>query len=715
MKLFRDFFINAILVIATTTALYSQVEKPAWFIGPYSAIMQSMHSTGFKDLPGYPTCCFSERSGTGLGYDIGLLLRFPITENMSFRLFGGINSPGATISSDEKIGNQFIRNSAFPFDTIARDIIVRHSIESMITQISARPMLSYAVPIGGDFSAGLGLNYIMSQSFNQRETLITPNNASFPDGRGIRNETSGSIPDISTFQTTLSLSYSYDLPISTTSLLVPCIEYHYPLQSLTSYDWNISRIQLGLALQFGMVPSKDPKIIIDTVYRRDTIIIASAIAKTNSTILNESQKGYIKGSENSGIRTDTILISETYISTVYTPPVYKGNIIVFGLDGKGNQTIKPVIKIEEWEQIETFPLLPYIYYEQGSSDLGGTNQQLLLTSQAGLFKEDSLQSSTLGIYRDMLNIIGSRAKASSAAFDISGFTNGLPEDDVPNITLQRAKNIESYMQSIWGISANKMSINAGKLPRTPTNPTIIDGQQENARAEITSKDPSLLRPVKKRTITRTMNPPILAIQPKIQAGEAIQSWEITIKDRDSIVHIFNGRGSIPDSTFTWTISPSSQMSSTPLKVILHAIDTLGINHSWNMDIATERITLRNKQELQINDTLIERFALILFEFDKSSLSPANQNIANTIKQSIKPNSVITITGYTDRTGDSTYNHALSEARCKQVSQFLGLPAGAYTIIPMGGKEIPFENDSPQGRAYSRTVIIEVRTPIKERR
>ena len=715
MQLFRTFFISVFLVITTSAMSHSQENKPTWFIGPYGAIMQSMHSTGFKDLPGYPSCCFSERSGTGIGYDIGMLLRFPINEQMSFRFFGGINTPGATISSDEKIGNQFIRNPQFPFDTIARDITVRHSIESIITQISARPMISYALPFGGDISAGIGLNYVLSQSFNQKETLISPDNAAFLDGKGTRNDTSGTIPDLSSFQTAVSVAYSYDLPISNTSLLVPFIEYHYPLQSLTSYDWNISRIQLGLALQFGIVPSKEPKVITDTVYRRDTIIRVSPIAVNTPTILNESQKGFIKGKVSNDIRIDTIMISETYLKTMFTPPGYKGDLVVYGLDEKGKQTSKPTIRIEEWEQIETFPLLPYIYFEEGSSDLGGTKQRLLLPSQAGLFNEDSLPSSTLDIYRDILNIIGSRAKASSASFDISGFTNTLIEDDVPGITLQRAKNIQSYMQSIWGISTNKMTINTGKLPRTPTNPSTLDGQQENARAEITSKDPNLLSPLKKRTITRTMNPPILAIQPKIQAGDAIKSWEIMIEDGEQIVQTFRGNGKIPDSTFTWTISPSSQMSNKPLAVKLLAIDTIGNNHSWNTDVQTERVTLRNKQELRINDTLIERFALILFDFDKSSLSSANQNIANTIKQSIKSNSTVSITGYTDRTGDSSYNQVLSEERCKQVSQYLGLSAGTYSIIPMGGKEIPFENDTPQGRAYSRTVMIEVKTPIKERK
>jgi len=715
MKLIGLFTVSILQAMIGMTIVHAQDEQPSWYIGPYGAIMQSMHTTGFKDIPGYPTCCFSERSGTGIGYDFGMLLRFPLNEQLSFRIFGGVNNPGATISSDEKIGNQFIRNTQFPFDTIARDIIVRHSIEAMLMHIAIRPTLSYALSIGGDLSLGLGMNYVMSQSFSQQETLISPDNVAFINGRGIRNDTTGSIPDLSSFQTTLSLAYSYDLPISNTSLLVPFIEYHYPIQSLTSYDWNISRIQLGLALQFGIVPSKAPKVITDTVYRRDTIIRVSPIAVNTPTILNESQKGFIKGKVDNDIRIDTIMISETYVTTLFTPPGYKGNLVVFGLDEKGKQTSKPMIRIEEWEQIETFPLLPYIYFEEGSSDLGGTKQRLLLASKAGLFNEDSLLSSTLDIYRDILNIIGSRAKASSASFEISGFTNTAIEDDVPGITLQRAKNIQSYMQSIWGISSNKMSINSGKLPRTPTNPSTPDGKQENARAEISSKDLNLLSPLKKRTITRTMNPPILAIQPQIQAGEAIKSWEIIIEDGDQIVQIFKGNGRIPDSTFTWKISPSSQMSNNPLAVTLQAIDTIGVNHSWNMEVQTERVTLRNKQELRINDTLIERFALILFDFDKSSLSSANQNIANTIKQSIKTNSKITITGYTDRTGDSTYNHSLSEARCMQVSQFLGLIPGTFSIIPMGGKDIPFENNSPQGRAYSRTVIIEVKTPLKERK
>lgn len=51
MQRFSTFFKSVFLVIAISASSYSQDEKPTWFIGPYGAIMQSMHSTGFKDLP----------------------------------------------------------------------------------------------------------------------------------------------------------------------------------------------------------------------------------------------------------------------------------------------------------------------------------------------------------------------------------------------------------------------------------------------------------------------------------------------------------------------------------------------------------------------------------------------------------------------------------------------------------------------------------------
>lgn len=93
--------------------LHSQESKPTWYIGPYGSLLYSIHETEFLELPGYPACCTENRSGNGLGYDIGLLLHIPI-QDIGLRFYLGMNSPSGTIYADQKIGNQFIRNTQPP-------------------------------------------------------------------------------------------------------------------------------------------------------------------------------------------------------------------------------------------------------------------------------------------------------------------------------------------------------------------------------------------------------------------------------------------------------------------------------------------------------------------------------------------------------------------------------------------------------------------------
>ena len=80
--------------------------RPTWYIGPYGSLLYSIHETEFLELPGYPACCTENRSGNGLGYDIGLLLHIPM-QDIGLRFYFGMNSPSGTIYADQKIGNQF--------------------------------------------------------------------------------------------------------------------------------------------------------------------------------------------------------------------------------------------------------------------------------------------------------------------------------------------------------------------------------------------------------------------------------------------------------------------------------------------------------------------------------------------------------------------------------------------------------------------------------
>jgi outer membrane protein OmpA-like peptidoglycan-associated protein len=83
-----------------------------------------------------------------------------------------------------------------------------------------------------------------------------------------------------------------------------------------------------------------------------------------------------------------------------------------------------------------------------------------------------------------------------------------------------------------------------------------------------------------------------------------------------------------------------------------------------------------------------------------------------VKARIQPESKVRIVGYADKTGNPEYNRTLARKRCLEVQKVLGLPDDRVTLEPVGSDRQIFENETPEGRSYSRTVQIELVTPIR---
>ena len=90
-------------------------------------------------------------------------------------------------------------------------------------------------------------------------------------------------------------------------------------------------------------------------------------------------------------------------------------------------------------------------------------------------------------------------------------------------------------------------------------------------------------------------------------------------------------------------------------------------------------------------------------------------IIDFVKSSISKNSIVRITGGTDRLGEADYNKKLSVERAKSVRKFLRSIKPDINIVEVQGKgasELKYNNDLPEGRFYCRTVMIEIKTPVK---
>lgn len=103
---------------------------------------------------------------------------------------------------------------------------------------------------------------------------------------------------------------------------------------------------------------------------------------------------------------------------------------------------------------------------------------------------------------------------------------------------------------------------------------------------------------------------------------------------------------------------------------------------------------------------------ITFETDSYTLSAASQQeltqVANRLKSC--PTANVSVTGYTDNTGNDAINQPLSENRAKAVADFLssnGVPADHITSKGVGAASPVAGNDTADGRAQNRHVVIAI--------
>ncbi|MBK9246655.1 MAG: OmpA family protein [Ignavibacteria bacterium] len=199
--------------------------------------------------------------------------------------------------------------------------------------------------------------------------------------------------------------------------------------------------------------------------------------------------------------------------------------------------------------------------------------------------------------------------------------------------------------------------------------------------------------------------------PNIVSDSGVKSWAMRVEQDNQILRTYQGKG-MP-GVQRWDILENPQpMVESPAKVTLEAVDVLGVRKSVDTTVIVKQLTIRKKREELHDDKKIERFSLIVFDYNSASLSKLNKQILEDVKRRIMPNSKVTIAGYADRTGEQGYNLELASRRCTEVQKFLNVPVENVTLLPKGSSELVYDNTTPQGRSYSRTVQVVIETPVK---
>ncbi len=464
----------------------------------------------------------------------------------------------------------------------------------------------------------------------------------------------------------LALGAGYNFNITKNIFLTPEISYRFPLSKVSSSDlydaWNVSQLRLGVNLTFSLNPYEE-QITPREEYKLE---------------LGSPELSY-------------------YDDKMMPKPLNK-------------------INVEEVQYSELFPLLPYVFFPEKKAVPDPSIQTLAAQNEAGEFTIDDLNPDAFKINTYTLDIIGKRLQENpNATITITGTLDSKELKKEKNLSKERADFCKNYLVANYNIAANRINVVASGMPSNPSNKNDVDGDAENRRAEITSDNFDLMKPIvifgDKERVT---NPSMVNFKSEVITNDTLDSWKLVYRQSGDEVEVFSG---IQDpGLITWQIKPN-QLKSTSIPVDWeYTVKTKsGITKKLNGSIPSDYFSFSRKKSENLPDKTISKFSLVLFDFDSPKISEKDKQIIDkNILPVIAANSTVQIYGYTDKIGDFDYNKNLATRRADAVKNYLATKVKNVKFESYGvgeGVQI-FNNDQTLGRQLSRTVQIYVVTPKK---
>lgn len=370
-------------------------------------------------------------------------------------------------------------------------------------------------------------------------------------------------------------------------------------------------------------------------------------------------------------------------------------------------------RVTEW-----FPLRNYIFFNQPGDATVPAKYTKLNTTDAAGFDEKSLMNAPvtgtstttmsrsqrqLGVYYNALNIYADRLRDNpGATITLTGAAPTAADGE------RQAQAVKDYMVSTFGLDASRISVKGAVRPPhasgdrdTPAEDLDLV-REENLRVEVASNNPAILKPVEIQSVQTEPIDNDLALT--VRANGPVESWMVTV----------SGEGY--NQTFGPYRGTAQRIDAKPI---------LGNRASGNYT-ATVTATMANGTTTTktSNFTLVRRELppvtgqrySTLFEFDDSrTVQTYDAFLRTEVAPRIPSGSTIVVHGHTDRVGTEDYNLELSNRRAQEARRVLedelkklGRTA-TFDSYGFGETEqrAPFGNESPEGRYYNRTVLIEV--------
>lgn len=370
---------------------------------------------------------------------------------------------------------------------------------------------------------------------------------------------------------------------------------------------------------------------------------------------------------------------------------------------------------------EYLPLLNYVFFDENQNSAMPGRYVRLNNSSAQAFNESeltALQRPSAGagptgertraqrqmdIYHNMVNVIGDRLQNNpSATITVVGSAPKASDGTA------RAQVVKDYLVSAFGIPADRIKVEGRVRPphasgtrNTPKEDLMLI-DEENERVEILSSDESLLKPV---NLNVYQDQPVESeLVLSVASNVPVTRWEVEV----------SGNGY--NATYGPFYDNVVRINATPIlgnrDAATYTARVTAVTEDGTETVGTSSFTLRKQTAAPEKST---RYS-ILFEYDESkSVAKYEKFLRETVAPEIPNGATVYIHGHTDVAGMEDYNDTLSVARAQEARRILENQVKALgrtaTFESTGmGEAIysaPFSNESPEGRYYNRTVMIEI--------
>lgn len=378
-------------------------------------------------------------------------------------------------------------------------------------------------------------------------------------------------------------------------------------------------------------------------------------------------------------------------------------------------TLTPqTVTIEELTTIDSSPFLNYIYFDTADSEIPARYVAFKSQTDTQNFDESKLEG-TLEKHYNVLNILGYRMlNHTDARIRIVGCNSNRGEErGKKDLSRSRAEAVRAYLKYIWGIEGSRMEIEARNQPAVASSSGSSEGRRENQRVEIYSDSPALLDIVKSTYVQEICDTDKFLIQPQINSGYEISHWTIKLNGDDRSIESLTGKGRI-EPAYHLSLADVGLRKLSAYRTItadIEVTDRKGQTAGAKAETVIRFIEREERLAQKEGYRVLEKYALILFDFNRSDIREQNRNVIDRIVGRIRevPTASVSIVGHTDIIGQEAYNLDLSTKRAKAAYDLIlagGVPAGDnISYQGIGPHDALFDNELPEGRALNRTVTV----------